>query len=63
MVSLVEVTEYNYHEICSLEVSTEQESYVAPAVSILVRDYNEAIEFYTKKEERNTHAVRNADTH
>ena len=39
MVSLVEVTEYNYYEICSLKVSPEQESYVAPAVSILARAY------------------------
>ena len=39
MVSLVDITEDNYYEVCKLRVAPEQEGYVAAAVSILARAY------------------------
>ena len=39
MVSLIDITEDNYYEVYKLKVAPEQESYVAPAVSILARAY------------------------
>ena len=56
MVSLVDITEDNYYEVCKLRVAPEQEGYVAAAVSILARAY--------AKRNRNARAfaVKNDDT-
>jgi len=39
LISLVEINEENYREVCSLKVFDEQKGFVAPAVSILARAY------------------------
>ena len=39
MVSLVDITEDNYREVCSLSVAEDQMGFVAPPVSILARAY------------------------
>lgn len=39
MVSLAEINEENYREVCNLSVCDEQKAYVAPPVSILARVY------------------------
>jgi len=39
MISLIEITEENYFEVCNLKVSPEQEDYVASSVHIIARAY------------------------